>query len=55
MVCVRVQILTSQLEKQNIKPLKGNKTSQEKPWIGQRRAGMRRRRALPINQTITQT
>ena len=43
-----------QLEKQNNKHLKGNKISQEKPQIGQGRAGMRRR-PLPINQTITQT
>ena len=41
--------------KQNIRPLKGNKISQEKPWIGQGRAGIRRRRPPPINQTITQT
>ena len=41
-------------KKQNIKPLKGNKISQERPQIGQGRAGMRRRRPPPINQTITQ-
>ena len=33
-----------QPEKQNIRPLKGNEISQEKTWIGQGRAGMRRRR-----------
>ena len=44
-----------QLEKQNIKPLKGNKIPQERPQIGQGRAGMRKRRPSPINQTITQT
>ena len=43
-----------QLEKQNIKPLKGNKISQERPWRGQGRAGMRRWPS-PITQTITQT
>ena len=37
-----------QLEKQNITPLKGNKISQEKPRMGQGRAGMRRRRPPPI-------
>ena len=42
-------------EKLYIKPLKGNKISQEKPGIGQGRAGMRRRRPAPINQAITQT
>ena len=30
--------------KQNMRPLKGNKISQEKPRIGQRRVGMRRRK-----------
>ena len=44
-----------QPEKQNIKPLKDNKISQERPQIGQGRVGMRRRRPPPINQTITQT
>ena len=44
-----------QPEKQNIKPLKGNAISQERPQIGQGRAGMRRRRPPPINQSITQT
>ena len=44
-----------QPEKQNIKPLNGNKISQERPWIGQGRAGMRRRSPPPINQTIAQT
>ena len=39
-----------QPEKQNIRPLKGNEISQEKPRIGQGRAGMRRRRLPPINQ-----
>ena len=43
-----------QPEKQNIRPLKGNEISQERPRIGQRRAGMRRR-PPPINQTIAQT
>ena len=41
-------------EKQNIRPLKGNEISQEKPQIGQGRVGMRRRRPPPINQAITQ-
>ena len=40
-----------QPEKQNMRPLKGNKISQEKPRVGQGRAGMRRRRPPPINQT----
>ena len=40
-----------QPEKQNIRPLKGNEILQEKPRIGQGRAGMRRRKS-PINQTI---
>ena len=44
-----------QLEKQNIRPLKGNEILQEKPWIGKARAGMRRRRSPPINPAITQT
>ena len=44
-----------QPEKQYIKSLKGNKISQERPWIGQGRAEMRRRWPSPINQTITQT
>ena len=38
-------------EKTHTNPTKGNT---EKPCIGQGRAGMRRRRASPINQTITQ-
>ena len=41
-------------EKQNIRPIKGNKILQEKPQIGQGRAGMRRR-LPPINQAITET
>ena len=44
-----------QPEKQNIRPIKGNEISQEKPRMGQGRAGMRRRRPPPINQTVTQT
>ena len=40
---------------QSINPIKGNEILQEKPGIGQRRAGIRRRRPLPINQAITQT
>ena len=44
-----------QPEKQNIKSLKGNEITQEKPRIGQGKAGMRRRRPPPINQTTTQT
>ena len=44
-----------QPEKQNIRPLKGNKISQEKTMIGQGGAGMRRRRLLPINQTTAQS
>ena len=44
-----------QPEKQNIKPLKGNEISHERPWIGQGRAGIRIRRPPPINQSITQT
>ena len=43
-----------QLEKQNIRPLKGNEISQEKPRIGQGSTGMRRRKS-PINQTIIKT
>ena len=43
-----------QPEKQNIRPLKGNEILQGKPWIGQGRAGMRRRRPPHINQAITQ-
>ena len=39
-----------QPEKQNIRPLKGNGSLQEKPRIGQGRAGVRRRRPPPINQ-----
>ena len=42
-----------QPEKQ--KPLKDNKILQDKPCTGQGRAGMRRRRPPPFNQTITQT
>ena len=41
-------------EKQNIRLLKGNEISQEKPRIVQGRAGMRRRRLPPIDQTIPQ-
>ena len=44
-----------QPEKQNTRPLKGNEISHKKPRIGQGRAGMRRRRLPPINQTIDQT
>ena len=44
-----------QPEKQNIIPLKGNEILQEKPWIGQGRAGMRRRRLPPTKRAITQT
>ena len=36
-------------EKQHANPIKG---SVEKPHIGQGRAGLRRRRSAPINQTI---
>ena len=36
-------------EKQHANPIKG---SLEKPHIGQGRAGLRRRRSVPINQTI---
>ena len=39
-----------QPEKKNIRPLKGNEILQEKPRIGQRRAGIWRRRPPPINQ-----
>ena len=44
-----------QPDKQNIRPLKGNEILQEKSRIGHGRAGMRRRRLPPINQTIAQT
>ena len=44
-----------QPEKQNIRPFKINTISQEKPRIGQERAGMKRRRPPLINQAITQT
>ena len=44
-----------QPEKQNSRPFKDSEISQEKPRIGQGRAGVRRRRSPPINQTITQT
>ena len=37
------------------KPSKGNKILHDKPHTGQGRAGMRRRRPPPTNQTITQT
>ena len=37
------------------KPFKGNEVLQDKPCTGQGRAGMKRRRPLPINQTNTQT
>ena len=43
-----------QQEKQTIRPLKGNEILQEKPTIGQGRAGMRRRKP-PIKQTIAQS
>ena len=43
--------LNIQPEKQNIRPLKGNEILQEKPRIGQGRAGTRRRKS-PINQAI---
>ena len=36
-------------EKQHANPIKG---SVEKPHIGQGRAGLRRRRPAPINQTV---
>ena len=39
-----------QPEKQNIRHLKGNEISQERPRIGQGRVGMRKRRPPPINQ-----
>ena len=41
--------------KQAIRPLKGNDILQEKPRIGQRRAGKRRRRLPSINQAIAQS
>ena len=44
-----------QPDKQNIRPFKGNGILQEKPRIGQKRTGMRRRRLSPINQTTAQT
>ena len=44
-----------QPEKQAIRPLKDNEILQEKPRIGQGRAGMRRRRLSPISQTIAQS
>ena len=44
-----------QQEKQNIRPFKGNDILEERPFIGHGRAGMKRRKAPPINQTITQT
>ena len=44
-----------QPEKQNIRPLKSNEISQDKPRVCQGRAGMRRKRPPPINKTITQT
>ena len=37
-----------QPEIQNIRPLNGNIISQEKPRVGQGRAGIRRRRPPPI-------
>ena len=43
-----------QTEKQAIRPLKDNVILQEKPRIGQERAGMRRRLS-PISQTIAQS
>ena len=42
-----------QPEKQNIRPLKGNEISQEKPRIVQGRAGMRRRKSS-LNKTIAE-
>ena len=42
-------------ETQNISPLKANEILQEKPRIGQGRAGMKRRRLSPINQSIAQS
>ena len=53
MVWVRIWILTSNQKNRLLDPVKGNKSSHEKPRIGQGRAGMRRRRHPPINQTIT--
>ena len=44
-----------QPEKLNMRPLKCNEISQEKPRIGQGRAGMRRRRPPTTNEIITQT
>ena len=41
-------------QKQHTNPIKGRGIFAEKPCIGQGRAGMRRRRPSPINQTITQ-
>ena len=41
-------------EKQHTNPIKGNENSAEKQCIGQGRAGRRRRRPSPINETITQ-
>ena len=41
-----------QPEKQTIRPLIGNEISQEKARIGQGRAGMKRRKLPPMNQTI---
>ena len=41
-------------EKQHTNPIKGNENLTEKPHIGQGRAGMRRTRPSPIDQTITQ-
>ena len=51
MASERIWISTSYQKKQHTNPIKGNT---EKPHIGQSRAGMKRRRPSPINQTITQ-
>ena len=47
MVCVRIMDPNIQPKKQNTKTLKGNEISQEKPRIGQGRAGMRQK-SLPL-------
>ena len=44
-----------QHERQDIRPIKDNEISQEKPRIGQGRAGMRRRKLPPFNQTTAQS
>ena len=43
-----------QPEKKNIRPLKGNEILQEKPRIGQRRAGIWRRRPPPLIKLMQQ-